>query len=161
MQRCSATGGLFHINSMLSNQQKPFGCMAPQLHQSPQWSSLFAWFYCSTCAAAAGLQGELLARHLCVTVSQGSGGPRSSSSLSCTCTCITIHFSVDRHGSFSLCDLITTGLQGVGVTRCQPGGVCTDAWPHVPHRMPKAGWLHRWAQQVLSLCRQSAAEAVP
>ena len=38
-------------------------------------------------------EGQQLARHLHVTVSQGIGGPRSSSSLSCTCTCITNHVS--------------------------------------------------------------------
>jgi hypothetical protein len=123
MQRCSATGGLFHINSMLRNQQlKPCGCMVPQLHQSPQWSSLFAWFCCSTCAATAGLQGELLARHLCVAVSQGSGGPRSSSSLSCTCTCITIHFSslTDTAASASVI-LLRQGYRVLGSPGASPG----------------------------------------
>jgi hypothetical protein len=37
-------------------------------------------------------EGQQLARHLHVTVSQGFGGPRSSPSRIHTCTCITNHF---------------------------------------------------------------------
>ena len=60
-------------------------------------------------ASSSPTEGQQLARHLHATVSQGCGGPQSSSGVSCTCACITNHFLfVDRHGSFSLCDLITT-----------------------------------------------------
>jgi hypothetical protein len=51
-------------------------------HQGSQWSFD---------ATSSPTEGQQLARHLHVTVSQGFGGPRSSSSRICTCTCITYH----------------------------------------------------------------------
>jgi hypothetical protein len=60
------------------------------------------------CTPLKRAEGQQLARHLHVTVSQGFGGPRSSSSFSCTCICITNYFfPLTDKGSFSHCDLTT------------------------------------------------------
>jgi hypothetical protein len=53
-----------------------------------------------------------LPRHLHITVSQGLGGPAARLAAAAHAYASLTTFFVDRHGSFSLCDLTTTRPHG-------------------------------------------------